>query len=149
MIDRIGKLLSIEAVKLSKELFPNPNDIPSIKLRTDSIIFSGRYDKDIVHNVHFSVIVINDRYIIATVPGEPFIKFQIDWKNEMKINGTPFLFGYTWNGGSWPFYLPDIRSSAYGGYGADQGPNMIEVGAGEKKMINQTTNYYKVVGVLK
>lgn len=115
LIDRMGKLLSIETVKLSKELYPNPHDIPSIKLKTDSLSFTGRHEKKLHLKVHFSLIAINDRYIIATVPGEPFIKFQIDWKREMQTQGVPFLFGYTWNAGDWPVYIPDIRSAAYGG----------------------------------
>lgn len=148
LIDRMGKLLSIEAVKLTKELYPNPNDAAKIELRADSLFFTGRYDKKLDYNVHFSVIAINSRYVIATVPGEPFIKFQIDWKRELQSYGlVPFLFGYTWNGGKWPIYLPDIRSAAYGGYGADNGPDLIEVGAGEKIMLKQLENYYRIKGV--
>jgi hypothetical protein len=150
LIDRMGKLLSIEAVKLAKELYPNPHDETNIKVYADSLFFTGRYDKNLHYNVHFSVISINDRYVIATVPGEPFIKFQIDWKREFQPYGlVPFLFGYTWNGGKWPIYLPDIRSAAYGGYGADHGPNLIEIGAGEKIMIKQLENYYRMMGVFR
>lgn len=147
LIDRMGKLLSIEAVKLTKELYPNPFDKPDIKVHSDSLFFTGRYDKSLHYNVHFSVIAINGRYVIATVPGEPFIKFQIDWKREIQPYAVPFFFGYTWNGGKWPIYLPDIRSAAYGGYGADHGPDLIEVGAGEKIMLRQLENYYRMTGV--
>ncbi|MDR1610255.1 MAG: family 43 glycosylhydrolase [Candidatus Symbiothrix sp.] len=150
LIDRMGKLLSIEAVKLTKELYPNPHDKADIKVKADSLSFTGRYDKKLNYNVHFSVISINNRYVIATVPGEPFIKFQIDWKRELQPYGlVPFLFGYTWNGGQWPVYLPDIRSAAYGGYGADNGPGLIEVGAGEKIMLKQLENYYVINGIFK
>ncbi|GHT61738.1 hypothetical protein AGMMS50239_13320 [Bacteroidia bacterium] len=148
LIDRMGKLLSIEAVKLTKELYPNPHDEADIKVKADSLFFTGRYDKALKYNVYFSVISLNNRYVIATVPGEPFIKFQIDWKREFQPYGlVPFLFGYTWNGGKWPVYLPDIRSAAYGGYGADNGPGLIEVGAGEKIMLKQLENYYRMTGV--
>jgi hypothetical protein len=149
LIDRMGKLLSIETVKLAKELYPNPNDVPDIKVKTDSLHFTGRYDKSLQYNVHFSVISINDRYVIATVPGEPFIKFQIDWKREMQPYAIPFFFGYTWNGGKWPIYLPDIRSAAYGGYGADHGPNLIEIGAGERIMAKLLETYYQMTGIFK
>jgi hypothetical protein len=150
LIDRMGKLLSIEAVKLTKELYPNPHDEENIKVRSDSLFFIGRDDKELKYNVHFSVISINNRYVIATVPGEPFIKFQIDWKREFQPYGlVPFLFGYTWNGGKWPIYLPDIRSAAYGGYGADHGPGLIEIGAGEKIMLKQLENYYRMTGTFR
>jgi hypothetical protein len=150
LIDRMGKLLSIEAVKLAKELYPNPHDEASLRVCADSLFFTGRYDKRLHYNVHFSVISLNNRYVIATVPGEPFIKFQIDWKREFQPYAlVPFLFGYTWNGGKWPIYLPDIRSAAYGGYGADNGPDLIEVGAGEKIMLKQLENYYQMMKVFK
>lgn len=149
LIERMGKLLSIEAVKLAKELYPHPHDPADIKVKADSLFFTGRYDNALHYNVHFSVIVINNRYVIATVPGEPFIKFQTDWKREIQPYAVPFFFGYTWNGGKWPIYLPDIRSAAYGGYGADHGPDLIEVGAGEKIMIRQLENYYHLMGVFK
>ncbi|MDR0395033.1 MAG: hypothetical protein LBH77_07755 [Tannerella sp.] len=149
LIERMGKLLSIEAVKLAKELYPHPHDRADIKVKADSLFFTGRYDNALHYNVHFSVVVINNRYVIATVPGEPFIKFQTDWKREIQPYAVPFFFGYTWNGGTWPIYLPDIRSAAYGGYGADHGPDLIEVGAGEKIMIRQLENYYHLMGVFK
>lgn len=149
LIDRMGKLLSIETVKLAKELYPNPHDVADIKVKSDSLFFTGRYDKKLYYNVHFSVIAINNRYVIATVPGEPFIKFQIDWKREIQPYAVPFFFGYTWNGGKWPIYIPDIRSSAYGGYGADNGPDLIEIGAGEKIMNRMLENYYWLTGVFK
>jgi len=149
LIERMGKLLSIEAVKLAKELYPNPYDVPGIKILTDSLHFTGRFDKNLAYNVHFSVISINDRITIATIPGEPFIKFQLDWKREMSPHTIPFFFGYTWNGGKWPVYLPDIRSAAYGGYGADHGPDLIEIGAGERIMLKQLENYYRLTNVFK
>ena len=64
--------------------------------------------------------------MIATVPGEPFIQLQLDWTKKVEA-AHPFLFGYTWSEGTWPNYLPDIKSAALGGYGADQiSPKMIE-----------------------
>jgi neutral ceramidase len=69
--------------------------------------------------------------VIATIPGGPFIQLQLDWKKKVEA-ADPFLFGYTWQQGTWPNYLPDIRSAARGGYGAGQSnPKMIEVGSGE------------------
>lgn len=148
LIDRMGKLLSIEAVKLAKEIYPNPNDVPEIKVKTDSLHFIGRHDKTLKYNVYFSVLSINDRIAIAAVPGEPFIKFQIDWKREMQPNHViPFFFGYTWSDGQWPVYLPDMRSTAYGGFGASEGPGLIEIGAGDQIFIKLIENYYRMMGV--
>lgn len=146
LIERMGKLLSIEAVKLAKELRYNPEDIAGIKVKTDSMHFTGRFDKTLRYNVYFSTILINNNIAIATFPGEPFIKFQLDWKSDIGPYATPFFFGYTWNGGKWPIYVPDIRSAALGGYGADMGVPLIEVGSGEAIMNKHLENFYILNG---
>ena len=48
--------------------------------------------------------------------------------------------------GGWAGYIPDLRSAAYGGYGADASTN-IEVGAGEKIMLRHLTNLYELKGM--
>ncbi len=150
LIERMGKLLSIEAVKLAKELYPNPYDAADIKMKSDSLKFTGRFDKTRSFNPHFSTIIINNRYAIATFPGEPFIKFQIDWKREIEpYDAIPFFFGYVWEGGRVPGYVPDVRSAALGGFGADQNVNGIEVGAGEKIMLEHLENFYILNGLMR
>jgi hypothetical protein len=151
LIERMGKLLSIETVKLARELYPNPYDECNVKVKTDSLIFTGRFDKTIKFNPHFSVIVLNNRYVISTVSGEFFIKFQLDWKKEIaRYNGwVPFFFGYAMCGGRSPGYVADIRSAALGGFGADQGGNLIEVGAGERIMAKQLENFYRLIALMR
>lgn len=145
LIDRMGKLLSIETVKLANSLYPDAKEEGSILVKADSLHFTGRYDKTIQNNIHFSTIVLNGNIAIATCPGEPFIKFQLDWKQRMNDEAIPFLFGYTWNGGRWPNYLPDIRSACLGGFGADNGmPDIIEIGAPEKIFDKILENYYRL-----
>lgn len=145
MVERMGKLLSIEAVKLAKELHPNPRDTASLKLMTDTYDMPNRFDKNVA-SIRFSTILINGRYAIATFPGEPFIKFQLDWKRELSSYAVPFFFGYTWNGGAWPTYVPDVRSAALGGYGADWGPVRAPE-FGEAVMTRHLLNYYKIIGL--
>jgi len=150
LIERMGKLLGIETVKLARELYPNPYDEASVRVVTDSMSFSGRFDKKHSVTPHFSVVALNNRYIVSAIPGEFFIKFQLDWKRELTPYGlTAFFFGYTTSGGGWPGYVPDIRSSALGGFGADQGGNQIEVGAGERVMARQLENFYKLNGLMR
>lgn len=150
LIERMGKLLSIETVKLAKELSPNPYDANSLQVKADSLRFTGRYDQTRKFNLHFSVISINNRYVIATLPGEFFIKFQLDWKKDITAaDKVPFFFGYVWNGGGSPGYVADIRSAALGGYGADWGGGLIQVGAGEAIMDKQLENYYRMTGLMR
>lgn len=144
LIERMGKLLGIEAARLAYDLYPNPHDVPDIKIMTDSLEFDGRQDKSLHYDLHFSNIVINGNIVIAAIPGEPFIQHQIAWKRDMAPEGRPFLFGYTWSTGGWPNYLPDTRSAALGGFGAEFGPGMIEYGAGDKIYNRLIENHYRL-----
>ena len=148
LIERMGKLLGIETVKLTRELYPNPYDQPSLNVKIDSLNFTGRFDKTRSNTAIFSTILINNRYAIATFPGEPFIKFQIDWKREISPYATPFFFGYVWNGGRGPGYVPDIRSAALGGFGAE-GSGSPELGMGEMIMLKQLENFYILNGLMR
>jgi hypothetical protein len=87
------------------------------------------------------------QYAIATFPGEPFSKFQLDRKQEKGPCTVPFFFGYTWNGGKWPTYVPDVRSAALGSYG-DWGPVRAPE-EGEKVMTRHLNNYYVIKGLMR
>lgn len=149
-MERTGEILAFQTVKLAKSLAPAPDDQTTIKYLDDSIHFTGRFDKSIAYNVHLSTIIINKDIVIAACPGELFVQLQLDWKKKMELaEVTPFLFGYSWSGGSWPGYVADVRSAALGGYGADQGDRLIEVGAGEAIITRQLENYYILNGLMR
>ncbi len=148
-IERVGGLLAYETVKLAKTLTPAASKETTIKYMNDSLKFTGRFDKNASFDVHISTILINDDIVIATFPGEPFIQLQLDWKKKVEM-AHPFLFGYTWYQGTWPNYVPDIKSAALGGYGADQSnPKMIEVGSGEAVMNKHIENMYRLTGLMR
>jgi neutral ceramidase len=148
-IERVGGLLAYETIKLAKSLSPSARKETTIRYMNDSLKFSGRFDKNAAYDVHISTILINDDIVIATFPGEPFIQLQLDWKKKVEA-AHPFLFGYTWHQGTWPNYVPDIKSAALGGYGADQSnPKMIEVGSGEAVMNKHLENMYRLTGLMR
>jgi neutral ceramidase len=151
LIERMGKLLAIETIKLAESLNPGIKDDAQMKFMNDSLKFTGRFNKTVNFNVYISTILINNDIVIATCPGEPFIKFQLDWKREIgKVDGAhPFFFGYTWSGGKWPGYIADIRGAALGGYGADTDQGIIEVGAGESILNRHLENFYKLNGLMR
>jgi hypothetical protein len=148
-IERVGGLLAFEAVKLARSLSPAARKETTIRYMNDFLKFSGRFDKDAAFDVHISTILLNDDIVIATFPGEPFVQLQLDWKRKVEVT-HPFLFGYTWHQGTWPNYVPDIKSAALGGYGADQSnPRMIEVGAGEAVINKHLENMYRLTGLMR
>jgi neutral ceramidase len=148
-IERVGGLLAYETIKLARTLTPAARKETTIRYMNDSLKFTGRFDKNAAFDVHISTILINDDIVIATCPGEPFIQLQLDWKKKVDV-AHPFLFGYTWYQGTWPNYMPDIKSAAQGGYGADQSnPKMIEVGSGETVMNKHLENMYRLTGLMR
>jgi hypothetical protein len=162
-MERTGELLAFQVVKLAQSLAPasTAGTIPtantaqtaqnqSLQLLEDSLHFTGRFNKKLDYNVNLSTILINNSIAIAACPGELFVQLQLDWKKKMELaNVTPLLFGYTWSKGNWPGYVADVRSAALGGYGADQGENLIEVGAGEAIITRQLTNFYRLNGLMR
>lgn len=144
------KILAFQTVKLAKNLKPDNENKPSIAFMEDSLHFTGRFDKKLDYDVHFSIIIINKKIVIAACPGEFFVQLQLDWKRKMQLAEVkPFLFGYAWSRGGWPGYIADVRSAAVGGYGADQGDKLIEVGAGETILTHQLVNFYKLNGLMR
>jgi hypothetical protein len=88
-----------------------------------------------------TTVLIDGRIAIAAVPGEPFHKLQTMWKSQAETVVSLF-YGYTYTGGTaWPDSIPDIKSAAHGGYGADASTH-IEPGAGERIMLQHLINLY-------
>lgn len=147
-MERTGELLAWETIKLANNTPMPANNETDIKYTTDSLHFAGRYDSARNFNPHLITLVINHQIAIAVCPGEMFVQFQLDWKDKMKqASANGFLFGYSWSGGKWPGYIPDVKSAALGGYGAD-GANLIQIGAGENIILRHLQNYYKLIGFI-
>jgi len=150
ILERNGELLAWEALKLAKDIVVPASATTEIKYMADTLRFTGRFDKKTAYTVKLITLVLNNDIAIAVCPGELFVQFQLDWKNKMEIAGVKgLLFGYSWSGGDWPGYIADVRSAALGGYGADEDPRIIEVGAGETIMTRHLQNYYKLTGLMR
>ncbi|MBV4355905.1 neutral/alkaline non-lysosomal ceramidase N-terminal domain-containing protein [Pinibacter aurantiacus] len=148
-MERTGELLASQVIKLARSLKPS-EETGSLLLMTDSLQFTGRFNKQLNIDVHISTIIINKDIVIAACPGELFIQLQLLWKSQMSLAAVkPFLFGYSWSRGKWPGYVADVRSAALGGYGADQGGDLIQVGAGEAIMTRHLENFYKLNGLMR
>jgi hypothetical protein len=133
---RRGQLRSEEHKETSPVRYP-------IQYASEVLKFSDRWEKNAPLEVGITTVLINREIAIAAVPGEPMHKFQTYWKNHADVP-YPLFYGYTYSsGGVWPGYLPDIRSAAYGGYGADASTR-IEIGAGETIMQHHLINLYRL-----
>jgi hypothetical protein len=92
-----------------------------------------------------STLLINKRIAVMTMPGEPFVDFQIDWRNRCPVPDGLFL-GYT-NG--YYGYFPTIRAAARGGYGASGSTTWVGVSAGERMVDCALVRVYEMLGELR
>ncbi len=146
VMQKMGELLAGEVLRANRNvqaLRPAP---ASIRSKGEVLTFKRRWEKDKTVEVGITTVLINGQVAIAAVCGEPMHKLQRMWKEQAEVP-YPLFYGYTYSaGGGWPDYIPDLRSAAYGGYGADMS-TYIEVGAGEKIMLRHLANLYDLLGM--
>jgi hypothetical protein len=103
------------------------------------LTFADRWEADRTVDVGITTVLVGRELAIATIPGEPFHRLQTAWKSQTDVPIALF-YGYTWSaGGTWAGYIPDLRSAAHGGYGADASTR-VEVGAGERIMLRHLSS---------
>lgn len=146
VMQTMGELLGAEVLKVNRTVKPLSGAAEPILAKSEVLTFNDRWDKDQKVDVGITTVLINHEVAIAAVPGEPMHKFQKLWKEQADVQ-VPLFYGYTYSsGGTWPGYIPDVRSAAYGGYGADV-TTRIEVGAGERIMLRHLMNLYELRGM--
>jgi len=147
-MERMGALLAGEVIRVAREI--TRHQAEATLGAVDALMtFRGRFRPDWKRTVGITTVLINESIAIATFPGEPFVKFQIDWKRQPDIP-HPFLFGCTYScGGEWPGYVADVRSAALGGYGADSSEGALEFGAGKAIMNRHLERFYRLKGIVR
>ena len=145
VMQTMGELLAAEVVRANKTVKP-VEAAPAIQSRSEVLTFEDRWEKNKTVDVGITTVLIDGQIAIAATAGEPMNKLQRMWKEQAEVP-YPLFYGYTYSaGGGWPGYIPDLRTAAYGGYGADV-TTRIEVGAGEKIMLRHLTNLYDLLGM--
>lgn len=141
---KMGELLAAEVLRANKTVQPVPVD--SIRSKSEVLTFTDRWEKQRSIAVGISTVLLGPHIAIAALPGEPMHKLQTMWKQKSDV-AHPLFYGYTYSsGGTWAGYIPDLRTAAYGGYGADVSTR-LEVGAGERIMLRHFINLYDLRGM--
>ncbi|HWB87560.1 MAG TPA: neutral/alkaline non-lysosomal ceramidase N-terminal domain-containing protein [Bryobacteraceae bacterium] len=91
-----------------------------------------------------NVIAIGDLWAWVTMPGEPFLAFQMRLAAESPIANS-WMVGFT---DGYLGYFPTIRAAAEGGYGADGLETWVELGAGERILDHALVTLYQMSGKL-
>lgn len=82
-------------------------------------------------DVELITFLIDQRFAMATIPGEPFVELGLDLKHRSPAESTWVIANAYSSSG----YLPTLKATSEGGYGATSSTR-LEVGAGER-MIHQ------------
>ena len=143
---KMGELVAGEVLRARKDVKPVGELSGPIRFKQDVLKFADRWDKTKSLEVGITTVLVGREIAIAAVPGEPMHKLQTVWKARAEVP-VPLFYGYTTTSGHpWPGYIPDLRSAAYGGYGADV-TTRVEPGAGEAIMERHLINLYGLLGM--
>ncbi len=146
VVKKMGELLAAEVLKRAKTIATKTPPKPSIVSSSTLMTFKDRWSPEQTIEAGIGTVLINGEIAIAATPGEVFHKLQTDWKKEADV-AYPLFYGYTYSGGGqWAGYVPDLRSAAYGGYGADA-TTKVEIGAGERVVEQHRINLFRLRGM--
>jgi neutral ceramidase len=168
--DWTGKELGDQALRVAKGIKTELPGEPAIDFADDVMSFSFRWNAKafragllsnygpkvfedhadlLVHDpipdhmeLHVTTLLLNKRIALIGLPGEPFVNFQINWRDQSPLKDAFFL-GYT-NG--YFDYFPTIEAAAQGGYGAGDSNTYVELGAGERMLRQGLTRVYEMLG---
>jgi hypothetical protein len=149
LVRQTGNLLAREVEEVLDEMKGKPGKSDAVKVLSDVLTFKHRWEPNKTLTLGVASVLINGEIGIVTLPGEPFHIYQ-KYLREAADLPHAYVFGYTDSGyHGWPgYYLPDIKSAAYGGYGASD-TTTPEVGAGERLLNQGLIQLYTLRGMLK
>jgi len=165
--DWTGQRLGEEAARVAKQIQTRVPDAPALEFAETTLTVKLRWDLEKfraallkflgpdgmeVYGAHITpeirlpvTTVLIDRDIaLMTMPGEPFVDFQMNWRDRCPV-AHALLLGYTngYNG-----YFPTIAAASRGGYGAASASTWVEPGAGERMVDTAVTKLYEMLGRL-
>ncbi|HXY01820.1 MAG TPA: neutral/alkaline non-lysosomal ceramidase N-terminal domain-containing protein [Candidatus Limnocylindrales bacterium] len=163
LCERAGSQLGQVAARVAQQIHTVVDATPSLQFQTDRIFFGPRWDgakwlaadprnaqaiaakTKASYELPVTTVLINKRIAILTMPGEPFVDFQMLWRERCPVSDCLFL-GYT-NG--YYGYFPTIGAATWGGYGAAHPSTWIEVGAGERMVDRGIIRIHEMLGELR
>ena len=165
--DRTGELLGREVVRVAKEIHPQMENEPELSFSEERVSVHLRWNPEKWREAMLAVfgptagqtfpsrssaeiqlpvitVLINKKIAIMTMPGEPFVQYQISWRERCPVRGT-LLVGYA-NG--YEGYFPTIPSATLGGYGAANPATWVEIGAGDRMLEAAVIAIHRMLGRL-
>lgn len=161
--ERTGIKLGRAAARVAQQIRTAADANPSLQVAQDTIRFQPRWDAQQWHradpqanasivkdtqpeyDLTVTTLLINKRIAFLTMPGEPFVDFQIKWRADCPTHDCFFL-GYA---DGYYGYFPTISAATWGGYGASLSSTWIQVGAGERMLDHAFIRVFEMLGRLK
>ncbi len=108
---------------------------------------AAEIDRRAAEGLHAPVatVLLDKRIALMTVPGEPFVEHQMDWRNRCPVRDSLFV-GYA-NGSLG--YFPTIRAAVLGGYGAANSATYVQPDAGARIVDHAIVKVYEMLGRLR
>lgn len=148
VVEAMGQLLADEVARALSFIRDQPGISDSMETTTYVADFRNRWEPKEMLTLGTTTLLLNNEIAMLTLPGEPFHKFQADFRNQCNVPHA-LLLGYCCNEGyEWPRYLPDLLSAARGGYGASD-TTVAQVGAGEQLVTQGLVGLFEMQGRLK
>ncbi len=146
VVQKMGATLAAEVVDATRRAAAVPRGTPGIASRSEIVTVKDRWDAARTIDIGITTVLIDGTVAIATFPGEVMHRLQLAWKARAEV-AVPLFYGYTYSaGGDLAGYVPDLRSAAHGGYGADT-DTRVEVGTGERLVERHLINLYALQGM--
>ena len=164
--DWTGETLGREAIRVAKSIETLQDPDASIQVAEDMLSMTARWNlekyrpylvksdgnqaaddyirKMTSPELPVGTVLIDNRIAIMTMPGEPFVQFQLDWRRRCPVPDA-FFFGYA---NAHFDYFPTIRQAALGGYGAASSSTQIEPDAGSVMVDHAVVKVYEMLGKL-
>jgi hypothetical protein len=146
VVKKMGELLADTVIRANRNVAPLPSKSTGILAKSEIPTVADRWDTTQTLDLGITTVLIDGVVAIAAIPGEPMHELQRMWKEGAEVP-VPLFYGYTFSsGGTWAGYIPDLRSAAHGGYGADV-TTRVEIGAGERIIQRHLINLYSLLGM--
>jgi Neutral/alkaline non-lysosomal ceramidase, N-terminal len=165
--DWTGERLGREAARVARQIRTAAPETPSLDFSESSLPVHLRWNADkfraallkflgpqglevygakVVPQMELPVttVLLNRQIALMTMPGEPFVDFQMSWRDRCPAPHA-LLLGYT-NG--YFGYFPTILAASRGGYGAASASTWVEPGAGERMVDNAVIRVHQMLGHL-
>ena len=168
-----GEQLAAQAVEVAKRIQTSVPSVPSIDVAEDTLTVPLRWaaqsftqgavrgraaaisedESDLLSDASLRVplslstttLLINKKVAIVTMPGGPFVDFQIDLHGRCPVTDC-VLVGHT---DGFAGYMRTIVAASQGGYGAGDSYTIVAVGTGERMIDHAVIHLHEMRGDLK